>query len=554
MSAGEGRAVDWRQVRALVRAFLAMSVRKMPLRTMRGEKKGGGWGPILFLVGLYSLFGLLLAPVLALTKDVFLGTFTVHVMTLFVVGTAAMSEASDVLFNTSENDVLGHKPILPATLVVSKALTIIAFTLLIAGALNLGTTITLCFMEGARPAAPFAHVASVLLSTVFAAASVVCLHGLIARLLGRERLQRVVTWAQVASTIFLAAGFQIVPRLVDTRNGFDLAGLLHHSWFVWFVPPCWFAGFDAWLGSTVSDPHFAWLALVGLAVTAACTWLGLLRLPATGGNAASLQEETRPERAPAPAPVAEVKGGGRIERLLGRWLSDPVERASFGLAKAYILRERAVKVRLASALSFYVVFPVLALLPGRHDSGFLPLMMIWMCALVPLTILEVLRISANPAAADLFLYAPIEGGARLFHGVRKAAIVFVQAPLLVYLTLISFWVLRSEPEHLWLALPALLAMPTLSLLPGLTGEYLPLSAASRTGQRTAQTAITFLVMIPAGLLGFLAYLAQKGGLLWVLLAGELVAMIVLHTLLLKIVARRSRSSRGRVAARLEPTP
>ncbi len=540
MSAPGERGVDWRQVRALVRAFLVISVRKMPLRTMRGEKKGGGVGPILFLVGIYALFGLLLAPVLAFTKDVFLGSFTVHVMTLFVVGTAAMSEASDVLFNSSENDVLGHKPIQPVTLVVSKALTIIAFTLLIAGAINLGPTIALGLMGGARPAAPLAHIASVLLSTVFASASVVCLYGLIARLLGRERLQRVITWAQVGSTIFLAAGFQVVPRLLDTHSGFDLAGLLRGSFLVWFVPPCWFAGFDAWLGSTVSDPRFAELALAGVGVTVFCTWLGLLRLPATGGDVSSLQEEVRPER--VPAPVAQAAGGGRIERLLGPWLADPVERAAFRLAQAYILRERSVKVRLASALSFYVVFPVLALLPGRQGSDFLPLMMIWMCALVPLTILEVLRISANPAAADLFLYAPIEGGARLFHGVRKAAIVFVQAPLLAYLLLVSIWVMRAQPERLWLALPALLAMPTLSLLPGVSGEYLPLSAAVRTGQRSMQLAITFMVMIPAVLLGFLAAFAQKAGWLWLLLALELVGVIVLHVLLLRIVDRRSRRS------------
>ncbi len=542
MNAPASSRVDWRQVRALVRAFLVISVRKMPLRTMRGEKKGGGLGPIVFLVAIYALFGLLMAPVLALTKDVFLGTFAVHVMTLFVVGTAAMSEASDVLFNTSENDVLGHKPIQPVTLVVAKALTIIAFTLLIAAAINLGPTIALgFFMEGARPAAPFAHIASVLLSTVFASASVVCLYGLIARLLGRERLQRVITWAQIGSAVFLAVGFQVVPRLLDTRTGFDLAGLLRGSYLVWFVPPCWFAGFDAWLGSTASDPRFAQLALAGLGVTVFCTWLGLLRLPATGGDVASLQEEVRPERAPAPAALAA--GGGRVERLLAPWLSDPVQRATFRLARAYILRERSVKVRLASALSFYVVFPVLALLPGNRGSDFLPLLMVWMCALVPLTVLESLRISSNPAAADLFLYAPIEGGARLFHGVRKAAIAYVQAPLLAYLTLVSIWVLRAEPARLWLALPALLAMPTLSLLPGLTGEYLPLSAGTRTGQRTVQTAITFLVMIPAGLLGLLAYLAQKEGLLWLMLAGEFAALAVLHALLLRIVDRRSRRSR-----------
>ena len=163
MSVPAQRQVDWRQVRALVRAYLVMSVRKMPLRTMRGERKGGGIGPIAFLVGIYTLLGLALAAMLTLTNDVFVGSFTVHALTLFVVGTAAMGEASEVLFSTSENEVLGHKPILPATLVTAKAIAISAFTLLLAGALNLGPTIALSFLDGARAAAPFAHVASVLL-------------------------------------------------------------------------------------------------------------------------------------------------------------------------------------------------------------------------------------------------------------------------------------------------------------------------------------------------------------------------------------------------------
>ena len=536
MSAPAQGRIDWRQVRALVRTYLVMSVRKMPLRTMRGEKKSGGIGPILFLTGIYTLLGMALAFMLAVAKDVFLGSFLAHTMTLLVVGTAAMGEASDVLFSTSENEVLGHKPILPSTLVTAKAISISAFTLLLAAALNFGSTIALFLVDGARPIAPLAHVVSVLLSTTFTGAAVVCLYGLIARLLGRERLQRVVTWAQVASTVFLAVGFQLVPRLLDARTGFDVAGLLRGHVLVWFVPPCWFAGFDAWLGSTTFDPRYAHLALVGLGVTFGCVWLGLLRLPSTGGDASRLQEEQRPELAPAPAAVAG--GGTWIERVLAPWLRDPVERAAFRLAQAYIVRERSVKVRLASAFSFYLVFPVLALIDPRR-SAYLPLMMLWMCALVPMTVMDLLRLSANPAAADLFLYAPIDGGARLFHGVRKAAIALVQVPLLVYLTLVSVWAMRGAPDRLWLALPALLAMPTLSLLPGLTGEYLPLSSAARTGQRTLHIMITFAVMIPAGIMGFLAVWAQKEGLLWIMLGVELALMIALHALLLRIVARRS---------------
>jgi len=539
MSVPEGRALDWRQVRALVRAFLVMSVRKMPLRTMRGEQKGGGIGPLVFLFAVYALFGALLALMSALKGDVFLASFTVHMMTFFVVGTAAMSEASDVLFSTAENDVLGHRPVGPVTLVVAKALTISAFTLMLATSINLVPTIAFAFVENARPTLPFVHAAGVLLATLFASSSVVCLYGLVARVLGRERLQRVVTWAQIASTIFLAAGFQVVPRLLDARHGLDLAGLLRGSWLVWCVPPCWFAGLDAWLGSTASDPRFAQLALVGFCATGLCAWLGLLRLPRTGSNVANLQEESRPERPPAPARVGD--GRGILASLVAPWLRDPVERASFRLAQAYIVRERSVKVRLASGLAFFVVFTAIALLDRDDRSSFLPLMMMWMTAFVPLTVLEALRISSNPAAADLFLYAPIEGGARVFHGVRKAAIACVQAPMLLYLLLVSVWVLRDDAQKLWLALPALIAMPTFSLLPGLTGEYLPLSAAPRTGQRTLQTSLTFLVTIPAVALGGLAFLAQRAGLLWLMVAIELAGMIALHFFLLRIVARRTRT-------------
>ncbi|MBK7645022.1 MAG: hypothetical protein IPJ19_18580 [Planctomycetes bacterium] len=537
MSGSAATRIDWRQVRALVRAFVLMSVRKMPMRTLRGERKAGGLGPLVMLFVLYTLFGALMAAMFAVTKDVFLSAFTAHMMTLFVVGTAAMSEASDVLFSTSENDVLGHRPIPPQTLVLAKALTILAFTGMLAGAMNLVPTIVLFFMDDARPLAPLAHIASVALSTIFASAAVVCLYGVVARVLGRERLQRAVTGAQIASTIFLAAGFQVVPRLLDTRNGIDLGALLHDSWTVWLIPPAWFAGIDGWLGSAVSEPRFEQLALVGLGVTLVCAWLGVLRLPTANESVASLQEEAREER---PPPRSAVAGrASLVQRMLGPWLRDPVERASFALAHAYLARERGVKVRLASALGFYLVFPVIAIFDHQRSS-FLPLMMIWMGALLPITVLETLRITTRPEAADLFLYAPIEGGARIFHGVRKAAIVFVQLPILCYTILVACWAMRAAPTQLLLLLPALVAMPLLSLVPGLTGEYLPLSVASRTGQRTLQSMIVFLVMIPAAIFGGLSYFALRAGWFWPLFALEVPLVIAGHVALRGIVARRSR--------------
>jgi hypothetical protein len=173
----------------------------------------------------------------------------------------------------------------------------------------------------------------------------------------------------------------------------------------------------------------------------------------------------------------------------------------------------------------------------------MPVMLFWMTALVPVTVLEVLRISANPAAADLFLYSPIQGEASIFHGVRKAAIVFVQAPLLIYILLVSAFAMRADPSRMTLVIPALLVIPTFSLLPGLLGEYLPLSMAARTGQRTVQSFVLFLAMIPAAVLGTVAYIAQQNGLLWALLAIELPVMVGIHTFMLRVVARSARKSK-----------
>jgi hypothetical protein len=387
--------------------------------------------------------------------------------------------------------------------------------------------------------APLAHVASIVTSTVFASASVICLYGLVARVLGRARLQRVVTAAQIGSTLFLAVGFQLIPRLLDSRNGLDVAKLLHSSWFTWLLPPAWFAGFDAWIGAASTDVRMMELGLVGLSITVLCAWVGVLRLPTTGSNAAVIQEESREE---VIVPAVDGKRG-ILDRLVDPWLRDPVERASFALAKAYLFRDRGVKVRLAAALGMFLVMPLIGAFDARHAS-IMPMMFFWMTAMVPMTVLESLRISPNPAAADLFLYSPIRRGASLFHGVRKAAILFVQVPMALYILAVAAWTTRADPQQLLLLVPALFVFPSVSLIPGLIDSYLPLSIAARTGQRSVQGLLIFGAMIPAVLIGMVAYWAQKIGWLWPMVIVEALVMSAVYVGLLRIVAHRG-SNQGR---------
>jgi hypothetical protein len=106
-------------------------------------------------------------------------------------------------------------------------------------------------------------------------------------------------------------------------------------------------------------------------------------------------------------------------------MPDPLERAIFRLCATQLARDRSLKVRLAAALAYFLVFPFVFLFEREGRAAtLLPFVFVWFCAIIPLTVLELLRISAVPDSAELFLFTPIDrtrltparraqGGARL---------------------------------------------------------------------------------------------------------------------------------------------
>src|SRR5207253_1395745 len=81
----------------------------------------------------------------------------------------------------------------------------------------------------------------------------------------------------------------------------------------------------------------------------------------------------------------------------------------------------------------------------------------------------------------------------LFHGVRKAAIYYVILPGAVIALL---WIAATDAEKLPVAVPSLLALPFLSLLPAAGRDYVPLSEPPTTGrQSTANVVVGMLITL-----------------------------------------------------------
>ena len=99
------------------------------------------------------------------------------------------------------------------------------------------------------------------------------------------------------------------------------------------------------------------------------------------------------------------------------WLRDPVSRASFLLAAAYLVRDRDVKLRIYPGIAPMLVIPFIFLLQGygHKGSGGMTFGISFSGAylgLVPFLGLQILQYSQQWQAADVFRVAPMPGPAR----------------------------------------------------------------------------------------------------------------------------------------------
>ena len=547
-AADTGGVVDGLQLRALLVAILKSRTRTRTRFGRTGRPRG-----LIFQVAIYAIMGGLASLIAFLGVDLFSFELVILGLTLFVAGLAMVAESGDLLFGANEYDVLGHRPVGARTLLVARALALFALTALMAVSLNLGPLVAGLWIAGVRPWFPLVHLATVLLLSLFCAAAVVFAYALLTRLVGRERFEHMASWLQLAVTVVLILGYQVIPRLVDRSRGFHVP--LETPWLA-LLPPAWFASLASLAAGSFGDLELARLlpmAAAGFVVTAGLVMLAIARLakdylrrlstlaeqPArvSGTPArvpASARAGARPEHPPArPA----LERSGFAARWLGLWMPDPIERASFRLVAAYLRRDRDLRMRLYPSLASYLAFPIIALI-DPHVGPFAPTLTVVMASLLPASALWTLKTSSQHLAADIFRYAPLAGTAALFHGARKAVLLFLTAPVLAVSSLLLGLAVR---DRAWLlaVVPAIVLLPTLSLIEGLPSAFLPLSVAPVAGRQGAiQIALYTGTVLLVGGLSFAGWAAQRRGVFWPMVAVEAVLVGLIHALMLRAIRAR----------------
>jgi ABC-2 type transport system permease protein len=519
----------------LQRLYLTLFLRGRSARGLKKDKAPQTVGRKLRgTLALYTLVGLVAIPFS--TEGTFVLSFYLHGMSLLFLGMFIAASAGEILFNKDEAEILLHRPVDARTLLWAKVAVLVRVSLWITCAFNVAGMIAGTMAGKGSPWFAPVHFASTCLAALFCTGSVVLLYQLCLRWFGRDRLDNLMTTAQVMLAVVMVAGSQLIPQLMTGMKGATdpLAG---KSW-LFFLPPAWFAALDEVLLGRASEPVLV-VAGAGLLITAAVLVLAFGRMARAYEEGLQTLAESQPRK------KARVAGGRRpLDRLmdgplLGWLLRDPVTRASFRLTAAYLFRDRDMKLRLYPGLAPVLVVPMVFLIQGmsRQDEGWGIAFAGGYLGLLPLMALNLLQFSQHCQAADLYRLAPVAGPAPFIHGAARAVAVLLALPG-VALVLIVIAVMPGGIAKAALLFPGLLAMPAFALIPGAIEKSVLLSKPTEEAKSATRGGSMVILMIASLAIPSLAVIARTQGMLGAFLIVETVVAIVVCWLLSKVIAAK----------------
>jgi hypothetical protein len=507
----------------LRRLFLTVFLRGRSSRGLQKESAPKTVGSKLALTLIsYSLFGLF--AFFFARQSVFVLSVYLHGMTFAFIGMFVAASGGEVLFNKEEPDILLHRPVTPRALLWAKVGVLVQVSLWLAGAFNLvGLFVGVGARDGGWMFVP-AHVLSTALQALFCTSFLVMIYQLCLRWFGRERLDGIMTTAQVLVAVAVVVGGQLVPQLVMRVN--FAAGFGLQSWWLCLLPPAWFAALDDALAGQRSAASVM-LGALAMAATAAVLWLAFRKLADNYEEGLQVLGETISTKARTRR--SWLSGLSRLP-LMRWWFKDPVSRASFVLTAAYLLRDRDVKLRVYPGIAPMMVMPLIFLVRGSgafSGSGFAVAFTGAYLGVIPMLGVSLLQYSQQWQAADLFRAVPIPGPDRISAGVRRAVLCCMTLPMLLFFGALV-WFFRRNASELALLLPGIIALPVQGLIANLGGKAVPLSLPPEEAKSAGRGLLMLAVMMASMALAGISAWAWSAGWFKILLLVEFLTMTALY--------------------------
>lgn len=492
---------DADQVRAIVSLKLVLDNRRTytafaSQQQYKHKERSNSFWLMLLLYAFMGLagMGMLLgaydrAPLFALSFS--------FVIPMLLVGMALISDFSTVLLDSSDNSIILPCPVTSRTLLVSCLVHICLYLIMMA----LATSVASIVFIGIRFGLPMALVyfVFILLATLLIVFLTNLIYLLLMRFASEEKLREVITYMQIIVAICFYAGYQILPRMIETT---DRAITVTVQWWHYVLPPVWLGGaMELVLTGTFDRVHLVLLAL-SIVTPFVGLWVTVKYLtPLYSQRIASIDTETRS------ATSAEGQSIDRIEWLARLFSNNAAEEAGFALTWRTMLRDRQFKLRAYPALGYMIVLFFVffwrspAMQTNFQSDGFSTLFPLYLSSLMLGNALNLIWYSDQYKAAWVYASAPLTEPGSVMLGAVKAAIVqFLFPAQFVISAIVLYMVGWQAIDDVLLTFCANMIIAILYAI--VSGYHLPFSTPVTQMTKGANVARTLGAMLLITLLGF----------------------------------------------------
>jgi ABC-2 type transport system permease protein len=466
--------VDYAQWRALTIASLKTDMRRAGGSVRRGSTRRGSafLGQIIF----YAVIGLMLASVVALAHDLFLGATVILTYTMFMVAIMVLLDYHTVVTAPDDYNVLGYQPITSRTYFAARITNLLVFVLVVSSIIALPSALTMSIKSGMQPAVGAALMLGAWGSATTTALLMVMLYGWLVRRVPAHKLKQTLSYLQLVTSFVVYGGYMLLPQYLQ-RAGFAHAQL-PKSFLLLLFPPTWFASFVA-----LARAQFGLTEVLPAAVAIAAL---VMTARASAGRISLEFAEKLSQIA--------VTGSGRVSALPSskapRWFSSGEGRAVYLLIRAQFRSDQRFRMGVLAILPITLLYLFMSVSRGNMGDPFLGTakggdgsMLYVAVILFPIMLVTTMTRSENYKAGWIFFATAANRGA-IVQAMKNVVFLYFVLPYLAMMGLLFlFWmhnVLHVAVHIMMLGLISHLGLAVLIL----ADPQLPFTRPPTKGERS----------------------------------------------------------------------
>lgn len=356
---------------------------------------------------------------------------------MFMMVITLISDFSSVLLDLKDKDIILSKPIDGRTLSAAKTIHIMIYMFfitfsfigpgLIAGLMKHGFLFFIIFFI------------EIIFMDLFIVVLTALLYLLILKIFDGEKLKDIINYFQIALTITVTVGYQILGRLFNI-NVFLSQEFTPKFWH-YIIPPIWFGGLFELILKKNFDSYVIIFSALAFIIPIISMIIYNRLTPTFEHNLQKLNDSSG---------ASEPKRKG-FNKILSELVCRTKEEATFyRFATNMMKKERNFKLRVYPSLGFSIIFPFIFLLAGLKEVGFEGIasskayFSIYFIGFLVPNIVSTIGFSGNYKGAWVYKIAPFNHTKAIFKGTIKASLVNLILPLYIIISVIFMFIFRGR--------------------------------------------------------------------------------------------------------------